>query len=165
MTSPDNMFELSPDQYKFVNDYIRAVYNTNDRSLYFHIIRKVRELIERYGETGYGNKPETMDTVEYWLSHLHPYTNIMSKPDDTFDWKDKVVCFSGRIFRMTKSKAEALVSEAGGTITKTVTKNTTHLVFCGNFNTNKVKRAIDHGTPMMFATDFKDWFLSRGKLN
>lgn len=26
--------------------------------------------IEKYGETGYGDKPEDMDTVEYWLAHV-----------------------------------------------------------------------------------------------
>lgn len=28
------------------------------------------KLIDRYGETGYGDKPEDMDTVEYWLAHI-----------------------------------------------------------------------------------------------
>jgi hypothetical protein len=32
--------------------------------------REVKRLIERYGDTGFGKKPEEMNRVEYWLSHL-----------------------------------------------------------------------------------------------
>lgn len=28
------------------------------------------KLIDRYGEDGYGDKSEEMDTVEYWLAHI-----------------------------------------------------------------------------------------------
>ena len=85
-----NFYKLNPKQEEIVADYMRAIYNREDRPLYFHIVRRVRRLIDYYGETGYGNKPEAMDTVEYWLSHLKTYTNIIPKPDDTFDWSDKV---------------------------------------------------------------------------
>mgnify|MGYP006874415544 CR=1 FL=1 len=34
------------------------------------IARNVRDLIERYGDDGYGDKPKDMNRVEYWISHL-----------------------------------------------------------------------------------------------
>ena len=32
--------------------------------------RRVKELIERYGDTGFGDKPDDMNRVIYWISHL-----------------------------------------------------------------------------------------------
>jgi adenylate cyclase class IV len=34
------------------------------------ISRKVIELVARYGETGYGDKPQDMNRVQYWLGHI-----------------------------------------------------------------------------------------------
>ncbi|MHA2039113.1 MAG: hypothetical protein ACW98X_22025 [Promethearchaeota archaeon] len=33
--------------------------------------RRVKELIERYNEDGYGDKPPEMNRVEYWIQHLN----------------------------------------------------------------------------------------------
>ena len=32
----------------------------------------VQHRIERYGDTGFGDKPPNMCRVEYWLAHLDP---------------------------------------------------------------------------------------------
>ena len=34
------------------------------------IIFDINDLIERYGETGYGDKPDNMNKVTYWSQHL-----------------------------------------------------------------------------------------------
>ena len=31
---------------------------------------KIIDLINRYGEDGYGDKPKDMNRVQYWLAHL-----------------------------------------------------------------------------------------------
>ena len=36
------------------------------------ILTAVHNNINRFGEDGYGDKPDHMDPVEYWLSHLNP---------------------------------------------------------------------------------------------
>ena len=48
-----------------------------DRSIVHHKVRHdvltaVRNNIDRFGEDGYGDKPDHMDPVEYWLAHLNP---------------------------------------------------------------------------------------------
>lgn len=34
------------------------------------VASKVMDLVQRYGETGFGNKPENLTTLEYWLAHI-----------------------------------------------------------------------------------------------
>jgi hypothetical protein len=36
------------------------------------VISIVRRLIEDYGDDGYGDKPEGVCRVEYWLAHIEP---------------------------------------------------------------------------------------------
>ena len=48
------------------------------RFLYHEAARAVRMNVKHHGEDGYGNKPEEMNTTEYWLSNL---------PDNFIDWK------------------------------------------------------------------------------
>lgn len=31
---------------------------------------KLIKLVELYGDDGFGNKPETMNRIEYWLGHI-----------------------------------------------------------------------------------------------
>jgi hypothetical protein len=37
-----------------------------------NVLWAVWDLIRRYGETGYGDKPPHMDPTEYWLAHIQP---------------------------------------------------------------------------------------------
>ena len=34
------------------------------------ILHEIRDLIDRYGETGFGDKPNDLTPVQYWLQHL-----------------------------------------------------------------------------------------------
>ena len=152
-------FEMA--QRNMIREYIRVVYGRGEADVipyrfHAHITSKVRNLIRRYGETGYGDKPESMDTVEYWLSHLKPYTNLM-RPSDAAafdDWTGKTVCFSGRMPNLSKAEAGALVVQAGGQVTNSMTKATTHLVCGGDFDTKKAFLALERDLPMMLACDF-----------
>ena len=42
------------------------------------IAMKIWQLIERHGETGYGDKPTAMHPVDYWLAHIE-YNDIYDK--------------------------------------------------------------------------------------
>ena len=156
-------FEMA--QRNMIREYIRVVYGRGEADVipyrfHAHITSKVRNLIRRYGETGFGDKPESMDTVEYWLSHLKPYTNLM-RPSDAAaidDWTGKTVCFSGRMPNLSKAEAGALVVRAGGQVTNSMTKATTHLVCGGDFDTKKVFLALERDIPMMLAYDFSACF-------
>ena len=54
----DRLLTSEPNKNTFVNLYFR---NTH-----------LMVLIQRYGPTGYGKKPEGMSPVEYWLAHVNP---------------------------------------------------------------------------------------------
>ena len=36
------------------------------------VSRRLIDLINRYGDTGFGDKPQGMCRVEYWLAHIEP---------------------------------------------------------------------------------------------
>lgn len=67
---------FTTEEHEYIREYVRVSHGVKDvstrkmkkvwRDIYF----KVRELIERYGEDGMGDKPIDMNRVVYWLSHL-----------------------------------------------------------------------------------------------
>ena len=148
-------------QFDVMNTYIEAVYGR--RAVYGtwstfvdnarkSITKQVLTSIYKYGDAGCCDKPQGMHTFEYWLHRLPTYKNVM--PAGTHDWSGKVVCFTGNLGSMKKAKAEQLVKDAGRAVSKSITKKTTHLVFCGNFGTQKVRDATIMDIPMVVGEDF-----------
>jgi hypothetical protein len=56
----DRLLTSEPNKNAFANLYFRNA----------HLM--VLRLIQSYGPTGYGNKPEGMSPFEYWLAHVDP---------------------------------------------------------------------------------------------
>ena len=119
-----------------------------------YVTRKVFDRLHRQGDSsdGMGDKTESMDMFEYWLQRLHVYTNLMSAAPQ--DWNGKVVCFAGKVPSMKMAEAEQLVKDAGGAVSKSLTKKTTHLVTSGNFDHPKVRDAAKMDIPMVVGDDF-----------
>jgi hypothetical protein len=71
-TAVDNWLEAHGFKPKMVGG--RQAKGADDVKLRGIAVRSVSQeilnYIDRYGETGYGDKPEDMDTVLYWLAHL-----------------------------------------------------------------------------------------------
>jgi len=164
LDSPNDEFDFSVKQTtvgslnlpKKLNNYIQAVYDRPScevKPLYKHLWGTVVRLYTRYGPDGYGRKPADMDPVDYWLSHLTPYTNLINPHKTPLAWEGAAVCFSGKLVTK-RNVSEALVMKAGGTVVKTVTKNTTYVVFGGEFDTKKVRLAIEKNIPIVFEMDF-----------
>ena len=44
--------------------------NSKYRRQYSNLCCELLQMIDRYGETGFGNKPEDMSPTAYWVQHL-----------------------------------------------------------------------------------------------
>jgi len=62
-------------EIKIIKDYVSATTQLKINSRDFkkkmsETAIRVKDLIERYGDDGFGNKPKDMNRVLYWISHL-----------------------------------------------------------------------------------------------
>ena len=56
-----------------IHSYIEAMHGVTKGPQYIRLAARacarIRWCIDRYGDDGYGDKPETMTPVEYWIQH------------------------------------------------------------------------------------------------
>jgi DNA ligase (NAD+) len=70
-------------------------------------------------------------------------------------FKDKTFVFTGALTLFTREQAEAMVEQAGGKASGSVSKNTTYLV-AGDKAGSKLAKANSLGVPVLTEQQFKD---------
>jgi len=67
---------FTQEEFEFVHEFVEVYYGIRKTkqpehdNKYLETLELIRDMISRFGEDGFGNKPADMNRVIYWLQHI-----------------------------------------------------------------------------------------------